>query len=49
MQVILGRIHAVVGTTDLDDIIIRRGMKGIVTDIISYCFLFICAGMFGIE
>jgi hypothetical protein len=49
MQVSLGRRLAVFGTTELEEIITRRGIKGTITDLLSYCFLFICFGMFGVE
>jgi hypothetical protein len=49
MQVNLGRRRAVVRTIELEEIITRHGIKGTVTDLLSYCFLFICFGMFGVE
>jgi len=48
MQVSLGRRLAVIGTTELEEIITRRGIKGIFIDLLSYFFLFICFGMFGV-
>jgi hypothetical protein len=49
MQVNLGRRLAVFGTTKLEEIITRCGIKGTITDLLSYCFLFIFFGMFGVE
>jgi len=49
MQVNLGRRLAVVGTTKLEEIITKRGIKVTVTDLLSCFFLFICFGMFGVE
>jgi hypothetical protein len=49
MQVILGRILAVFGTTELEEIIAKRGINDIVTDLLFYYFLFIYFGMFGVE
>jgi hypothetical protein len=49
MQVILGRRLAVFGATELEEIITRRGIKGIVTDLLFYFSLFIYFGMFGVE
>jgi hypothetical protein len=49
MQVGLGRRLAVFGTTELEEIITRHGIKGTVTDLLSYCFLFIYFGMFEVE
>jgi hypothetical protein len=49
MQVSLGRRLAVFGTTELEEIITRRGIKGTVTDILFYCFLFVRFGIFGVE
>jgi hypothetical protein len=49
MQVSLGRRRVVVGTTELEEIIIRCGIKGTTTNLLSYFFLFICFGMFGVE
>jgi len=49
MQVILGRKLVVFGTTELEEIITRHGIKGTVTDILFYLFLFIYFGMFGVE
>jgi hypothetical protein len=49
MQVSLGRRLAVFGTTELEEIITRRGIKGTVTDLLFYCFMFIYFGMFGVE
>jgi hypothetical protein len=36
MQVNLGRRRAVVGTTELEEIITRRGIKGKITELLSY-------------
>jgi hypothetical protein len=49
MQFILGRRLAVFGTTELEEIITRRRIKGTVTDLLFYCFMFIDFGMFGVE
>jgi hypothetical protein len=49
MSVSLGRKRAVIGTTKLEEIITRHGIKVIVTDLFSYFFLFIRFGMFGVE
>jgi hypothetical protein len=49
IQVNLGRRLAVFGTTELEEIITIRGIKGTVTNILFYSFLFIDFGMFGVE
>jgi hypothetical protein len=49
MQVILGRRIVVFVTTELEEIITKHGIKGIVTDILFYYFMFIDFGMFGVE
>jgi len=49
MQVGFGRRLVVFGATNLEEIITRRGIKGTVTDILFYCYLFIDFCMFGVE
>jgi hypothetical protein len=48
MQVNFGRRLAVFGATELEDIITRRWIKGTVTDLLFYSFMFIYFGMFGV-
>jgi hypothetical protein len=48
MQVILGRRLAVFGTTYIEEMITKRGIKGTIIDILSYFFIFIYFGMFWI-
>jgi hypothetical protein len=49
MWVSLGRRLAVVGTTELEEIITRHGIKGTITDLLYYLSLLICFDMFGVE
>jgi hypothetical protein len=47
MQVNLGRRLAVFGTTELEEIITRHGIKGTITDILFYylfSFILVCLG-----
>jgi hypothetical protein len=37
------------GTTELEEIITRCGIKVTFTDLLFYCFMFIYFGMFGVE
>jgi hypothetical protein len=48
MQVSLGRRLAVFGTTKLEEIITNRGIKGTITYLLLYFFMFIYFGMFGV-